>query len=73
MPRQPLRFEPYMRDDPACAVVAITPPDQAHMHTYYDLTPWSPSGRYLASLRLPYEDREPVPGDRAEVCVIDLA
>jgi len=73
MPHQPLRFEPNMHDDPACAVVAVTPPDQAHMHTYYDLTPWSPSGRYLASLRLPYEDREPAPGDQAEVCVIDLA
>jgi hypothetical protein len=42
------------------------------MHTYYDICPWSPSGRYLCCLRLPYEDREPQPGDLAEVCAIDL-
>ena len=72
MTTQSLSFEPYTIEDPACAVVAITPPGQAHVHTYYDLTPWSPSGRYLTSLRLPYEDRHPQPGDVAEVCVIDL-
>ncbi len=54
------------------SVTAITPPSQAFMHTYYDTCPWSPSGRYLVALRLPYEDREPTPGDQAELCVIDL-
>jgi len=31
-----------------------------------------PSGRYLAATKLPYEDRYPVLGDSAEVCIIDL-
>lgn len=67
-----VQFTPYTTDSPLCAVTAITPPDQAHMHTYYDLCPWSPSERYVVSLMLPYEDRHPVPGDVATVCVIDL-
>ncbi|KKL61684.1 hypothetical protein LCGC14_2192860, partial [marine sediment metagenome] len=49
----------YTDLDPVCAVTAITGPDDAYMHTYYDVCPWSPSGRYLACLRLPFEDREP--------------
>jgi len=70
--QEPLEFEPYADHDPACAVVAVTPPEQAFMHAYYDICPQSPSGRYLACLRLPYEDRDPGPDDAAEVCVIDL-
>jgi len=73
MSDRPLQLAPYTTDDPACAVVALTPPDEAHMHTYYDLSPWSPSQRYLVSLKLPYEDRHPAPGDAAAVCVINLA
>lgn len=66
-------YRPYLEGGPACAVATITPPDQACMHTYYDVCPWSPSGRLLACLRLPFEDREPSADDPAEVCVIDLA
>ena len=73
MPHEQLQPVPYTAHDPACAVVALTPADQAHMHTYYDLCPWSPSGRLVASLRLPFEDHLPAPDDEAEVCVIDLA
>ena len=67
------QFAEYTAEGPSCAVAAVTPADEAHVHTYYDLTPWSPSGRYLTSLKLPYEDRHPAPGDAATVCVIDLA
>jgi len=66
-------FSPYSDHDPTCPVVAVTPPDEAYMHTYYDVCPWSPSGRYLACLHLPFEDRQPAPEDPAEVCVVDLA
>lgn len=55
-----------------CAVMALTPPDHAAMHTYYDVCPWSPSGRYLTCLRLPFEDHHPEPSAAADVCVIDL-
>ena len=57
----------------ACAVHGITPAEDAYMHTYYDVCPWSPPGRYLACLRLPFEDHHPEPDAAADVCVIDLA
>ena len=67
------QLQPYLEYEPTCAVATITPADEAYMHTYYDVCPWSPSGRLLACLHLPFEDREPAPEDRAELCVIDLA
>jgi len=72
MSQREAQFVPYTTHEPACAVVAVTPPAEAHMHTYYDVCPWSPSGRYLACLRLPFEAREPASEDRAELCLIDL-
>jgi len=66
-------FQPL---DPGGAVVPITkvtPDDGFYVHTYYDVCPFSPSGRYLAVTRLPYQDRIPVLGDTADVCVIDLS
>lgn len=53
-------------------VLRVTPDDASYVHTYYDACPWSPSERYLAATRLPYDDRYPRLGDTAEVCVIDL-
>ncbi|GAG44325.1 unnamed protein product, partial [marine sediment metagenome] len=73
MRERDIDFIPYTGRVPACGVVAITPADEAHMHTYYDVCPWSPSGRHVVSLRLPFEDREPAPEDRATLCVVDLA
>ncbi|MBM4046701.1 MAG: hypothetical protein FJ279_16455 [Planctomycetes bacterium] len=55
-----------------CAVTALSPADRACLHTYYDVCPWSPSGRFFALLMLPFEDRLPGPSDAAEVCVLDL-
>jgi hypothetical protein len=42
------------------------------IHRFYDSSPFSPSGRYLALTRLPYEDHLPLPGDVAEVVLVDL-
>jgi hypothetical protein len=50
----------------------VTPPGEPFIHTFFDLSPWSPSGRYLLAINLPFENREPVVGDRAGICVIDL-
>jgi hypothetical protein len=72
MSQQELHFQPHRQHEPLCAVMAVTPADAGHMHTYYDVCPWSPSGRYLTCLRLSFEDRQPGPGDSAWVCVIDL-
>jgi hypothetical protein len=54
-------------------VTRVTPDDGSfYVFSYYDLCPWSPSQRYLAVTRLPYQDRWPKLGDPAEVCIIDL-
>ena len=63
-------FIPYQ--GPGLApVVRVTPDDGFYVHTYYDVCPWSPSGRYLAASRLPYQDHNAVLGDSADVCLID--
>ena len=63
-------FIPYQ--GPGLApVVRVTPDDGFYVHTYYDVCPWSPSGRYLAASRLPYQDHNAVLGDTADVCLID--
>lgn len=50
----------------------ITPEDGFFLHTFYDVCPFSPSGRYLAVTKFPYQGKKPVYGDTAEVCIIDL-
>jgi len=42
------------------------------LHRFYDSSPISPSGRYVAVTRIPDERRLPVPGERADVVLIDL-
>lgn len=63
------RYEPTHADAPIWRVTANLQPC---IHRFFDTSPISPSGRYLAVTRLPYEDRLPVPGDAAEVWLIDL-
>ena len=42
------------------------------IHRFFDTSPISPSGRYIAVFRLPYEDHAPVAGDEGEVVVLEL-
>ncbi len=72
MAAEAIDFRPYETHDPPCPVTRITPSTAPFIHTFFDVSPWSPSGRYLACLRLPFEDRPPGPDDTADVCVIDL-
>ncbi|MEQ9607047.1 MAG: hypothetical protein RLN99_05210, partial [Kiloniellaceae bacterium] len=70
-------MRPYRRDTTACPVWVVEPKDPAaaayeYIHTFFDICPFSPSQRYLAVTRMPYADRQPVYGDEADVCVIDL-
>ena len=67
-----IKFRQYTKHDPEVPVLQITPDDGYYIHTFYDVSPWSPSGRFLTCLRLPFQDREPGPDDPAEICVIDL-
>ncbi|HEV7298929.1 MAG TPA: hypothetical protein VGN72_06145 [Tepidisphaeraceae bacterium] len=65
-------FPRYTSFDPAVPVWCATPHQGGAIHRFFDTNPLSPSGRYLAVLRLPFEDRLPEPGETARVCVIDL-
>jgi len=67
------RFPLYTDFDAAVPVRCITPGAPRTIHRFFDTSPLSPSGRYAALTRLPYEDRLPTPGDEAEVVVVDLA
>ena len=50
----------------------VTPEDGSYVHTYFDVTPFSPSQRYFAVTRVPVLAQPPVLGDEADICVIDL-
>lgn len=63
------RYEAY---NPAVPVWCVTPSLDGCIHRFFDTSPISPSGRYLAVFQLPFEDRQPEPGEAGNVCVIDL-
>jgi Tol biopolymer transport system component len=65
-------FPVYASFDPRVPVHCVTPDLPGAIHRFYDSSPFSPSGRYLAVTRLPFEDRIPRPGEAADVVVIDL-
>ncbi len=65
-------FPAYTDFAPRVPVHCVTPQGSGYIHRYYDSSPISPSGRYIALTRLPFEDRLPSPGDVAEIAVVDL-
>src|SRR5512140_1464568 len=71
--KKPVEFRPYRPGKTLGPVTCVTPDDGFYIHTFFDVCPWSPSQRYLACLRLPFQDRKPDWRDTADVCVIDLA
>ncbi len=54
-------------------IYCVTPHEGRCIHRFFDTSPISPSGRYLAVFRMPQEERTPRPGERGEILVIDLA
>lgn len=66
------RFPRYLDFAPKVPVWCVTPDRPRCLHRFFDTSPFSPSGRFLAVLQLPFEDRQPGPGDIAAVCVVDL-
>ena len=65
-------FPSYTQFDPTVRVWCATPHLNGVIHRFFDTSPFSPSGRYLAVTRFPFEDRLPQPGDKAEVILVDL-
>jgi Tol biopolymer transport system component len=66
-------FPAYTDFAPRVPVHCVTPGDTGCIHRFYDSSPFSPSGRYMALTRLPFEDRRPKPGEVAQIVVVDLA
>ncbi len=67
------RFDTYREFSPAVPVWCITPEGLDRcIHRFYDTSPVSPSGRYVALTRLPAENRLPHEGEPAEIVVVDL-
>jgi len=69
---RPFDFRPYRKGHTSYPVTCVTPDDGFYIHTFYDVCPFSPSQRYLAVNRLPFQDHDPVLGETCDVCVIDL-
>ena len=65
-------FPRYEQFDPLVPVWCITPRIGRVIHRFFNTSPISPSGRYAALTRLPFEDAYPAPGDVAEIVVVDL-
>jgi hypothetical protein len=65
-------FNPYRETITKCPVYRVTPDDGYYLQTFYDINPWSPSQRYLACTKFPFQDREPGHRDEAQICVIDM-
>ena len=67
-----IRFRKYQKKTSFGKVKVVTPQDGFYIHTFFDVCPFSPSQKYLAVSRLPYQDHEAKYGDLTDICIIDL-
>jgi hypothetical protein len=65
-------FPAHHDHDPLVPVRIVTPATPGCFHRFFDTSPISPTGRYLAALRMPDETRLNQPGEEAQVVVVDL-
>ncbi len=65
-------FPRYRDFDPRIPVWCVTPDVPGCIHRFFDTSPISPSGRYLAVFQLPFENRPPEPGETGSVRIVDL-
>ena len=76
MQQAPLRvheaFPRLTRRDPLVPVWNVTPGRGGCIVRFFDTPALSPSGRFVACFRLPFENRLPRPGERGEVVLVDL-
>ncbi|KMO80466.1 TolB family protein [Mycolicibacterium obuense] len=66
------KFKSWTEPSSSVKVYQITDGARPAIHRFYDTSPISPSGRYIALTEFPFDDRLPSPGDRARVFVVDL-
>ena len=65
-------FPRYRAFDPMVPIWCVTPDETGYIHRFFETSPISPTGRYLAVTKLPAEDRLPKPGEIAEIAIVDL-
>ena len=65
-------FPRHEQFNPLVPVWCVTPRQGGCIHRFFDTSPFSPSGRYMAVIRMPFEDHRPAPGDRCQIVLIDL-
>ncbi|MEK3721599.1 hypothetical protein [Paenibacillus sp. FSL H8-0034] len=65
-------FPSYTQFNPEVPVWCVTPHEGRVIHRFFDTSPFSPSGRYMALFRMPFENRYPVPGERGQIVWVDL-
>jgi hypothetical protein len=65
-------FKPYRPGKTVGSVTQVTPDDGYYIHTFYDVCPFSPTERYLAVNKFPFQHRRPELGDLCDICIIDL-
>mgnify|MGYP000662720211 CR=1 FL=1 len=65
-------FPRYRNFDPRIPVWCVTPDLSGCIHRFFDTSPISPSGRYLAVFQLPFEHRQPEPGEAGNVYIVNL-
>jgi hypothetical protein len=66
------KFRDYQKETSIGNVKIVTPDDGFYIHTFFDICPFSPSQKYLAVSKLPYQNRNAVYPDTLDICVIDL-
>jgi hypothetical protein len=49
----------------------VTSKEAEHFFGYYDKSPWDANNRYLLTLKVPFADRHPGQGDKANIGIID--
>lgn len=65
-------FKRYRETGTMVPIHKVTPDDGYYLQTFYDVCPWSPSQRYIACTKFPFQDREPGYKDEAQICLIDM-
>ena len=68
--RNMTKFEKYETYDPPVPIYRIS--SNRTIHRFFDTSPVSPSGRYVALFKLPYENKSPLPNDEGDIVLVDL-
>jgi len=65
-------FPQYTMFNPQFSVYCVTPGLNGCFHRFFNTSPISPSGRYLAATHMFHENRLSVPDEEAEIILVDL-